>query len=217
MNRFPIVAVACSSGDLEAVSEFLFSLPVACGAAFIVVQHLDSGRETLLAETVAKRTILPVIHAHDGVMLERDHVYLIRANTTLTINGDRIRATPAAIKLHRPADALFNSLAEERGGSVVGVVLSGGGSDGALGIQAIKKAGGTTFAQFPGSARFPSMPICAIETGFVDYVLRPNEIALELTRLCRDAASAARVARCVLPDERNSTPAARPLLTALAL
>ncbi len=198
MDTSPIVAVACSADDLEAVCELLSALPAEYSAAFIVVQHFNSGREKSLAEALAKRTILPVMHAHDGVVAEQDHVYLIPANTTLTMTGRRIRVTPNASKLHHPGDILFSSLAKERGDSAIGVVLSGEGSDGALGIRAIKQGGGTTFAQYPGSARFPGMPISAIETGCVGFVLRPNEIARELTRLSRHATPRASVAGSVL-------------------
>ena len=198
MDTSPIVAVAASADDLEAVSELLSALPADYSAAFIVVQHLNAGRERLLAEALAKRTILPVTLAHDGVVAEQDHVYLTPANTTLTMTGRRIRVTPNAGKLHHPGDILFTSLAKERGDSAIGVVLSGGGSDGSLGIRAIKQGGGTTFAQYPGSARFPSMPICAIETGCVGFVLRPNEIARGLTRLSRHAVPLAGVARSVM-------------------
>jgi two-component system CheB/CheR fusion protein len=108
---------------------------------------------------------------------------VIPPNTTLSMSGDRIRVTPRASGLHHPADILFTSLAEERGDSAIGVVLSGGDSDGTVGIQAIKHGGGITFAQEPTSARFPSMPRNAIATGCVDFVLRPKEIARELARL----------------------------------
>ena len=198
MDTSPIVAVASSADDLEAVSELLSALPADYSAAFIVVQHLNAGRERLLVEALAKRTILPVTLAHDGVVAEQDHVYLTPANTTLTMTSRRIRVTPNAGKLHHPGDILFTSLAKERGDSAIGVVLSGGGSDGALGIRAIRQGGGTTFAQYPGSARFPSMPICAIETGCVGFVLRPNEIARGLTRVSRHAVPLAGVARSVL-------------------
>jgi two-component system CheB/CheR fusion protein len=202
MGQSPVVAIASSAGDLEAVSELLAALPAACGVALVIVQHLDSVRERLLAGPLAKRTMFPVIYAQGGVMPERDHVYVMRANTTLTITGGRFNVTPSASELHRPGDTLFTSLAEDRGDDAIGVVLSGAGSDGALGIQAIRKGGGTTFAQYPGSARFPSMPISAIETGCVDAVLRPNEIAHELMRLSRNAASPADVARrMVLIDD----------------
>jgi two-component system, chemotaxis family, CheB/CheR fusion protein len=210
MDASRIVAVVSSAVDLEAVSELLCALPAECGAAFIIVQHLDSGRERLLAEALAIRTSLPVMQATDGMVAEQNHVYVIPAGTTLTMTGRRIRVTPNSGGPHHPGDILFTSLAKECGDSAIGVVLSGGGSDGALGIQAIKQGGGTTFAQYPGSARFPGMPISAIETGCVGFVLRPNEIARELTRLSRDAASSADVARrAVVIDDNVGLPSRR--------
>lgn len=186
MDMSPVVvAVASSAGDPEAVCELLSALPAECAAAFIIVQHLDAGRERLLYETLATRTILPVMHAHDGAALEQGHVYVIAAGTMPTVAGGCIRSTPKPTGLHHPGDALFTSLAKDRGHDAIGVVLSGEGSDGALGIQAIKRVGGATFVQYPGSARFPSMPINAIETGAVDFVLRPNEMAHELARRSR--------------------------------
>jgi two-component system CheB/CheR fusion protein len=161
MDTFPIVAVASSAGDLEAVSELLSALPAECGAAFIIVQHLDSGREMLLCEALAKRTMLPVVHARDGAVVEQGHVYVITANTALTLTGGRIRVTSNPSGPLHLADILFSSLAKERGHSAIGVVLSGEGSDGALGIQSLKQGGGATLAQHPGSARFPGMPISA--------------------------------------------------------
>jgi two-component system, chemotaxis family, CheB/CheR fusion protein len=194
MDTSPVVvAVASSAGDLEAISELLSALPAECGAAFVIVQHLDSGRERLLFDTLSQRTILPVTRAQDGVVAEPRHVYIITANTTLTMTGGRIRVTPKAGAFDHPADILFASLAQERGDSAIGVVLSGVGSDGAFGVQAIEQRSGATFAQYPGSARFPSMPINAIETGCVRFVLRPNEIAGELTRLSGYASVASSV------------------------
>ena len=183
MDTLPIVAVASSAGDLEAVCELLAALPAECGAAFIIVQTLDSGRERLLVRTLAERTILRVVPARDAMLAEPKHVYVITANTMVTMTRGRIRVAPRASGLHHPGDVLFTSVAEERGDGAIGVVLSGEGGDGALGARAIRQGGGTTLAQYPGSARFPSMPISAIETGCVDFVLRPNEIARELTRL----------------------------------
>ncbi len=183
-----VVAVASSAGDLEAACELLSALPAECGAAFVLVQRLDPGRERLLFETLGSRTILPVICAQDGVVAEPQRVYVMTANTALTITGGRFCVTPNPGGLHHPGDILFASLAQDRGHGAVGVVLSGEGSDGALGIQAIRRAGGATLAQYPGSARFPSMPISAIETGCVDFVLRPNQIAHELARRSRQIA-----------------------------
>lgn len=193
MGSSPVIAVASSAGDLEAVCELLSALPADCAATFIIVQHVDSGREKSLVENLARRTILPVVQARDGAPVEPEHVYVIAANTTLTTDGGRIRVTPNPKGLHHPGDLLFSSLAKDHGHDAIGVVLSGEGSDGALGITAIQRAGGKTFAQYPGSARFPGMPISAIDTGCVELVLRPNELAQELARLSGLAVAAAGV------------------------
>ncbi len=184
---FPIVAIAASAGGLEAVSELLAALPSETGMAFVVVQHLDPGHESLLTEILSKKTSLSVQQVHDGMRVEADHVYVIPPNTSLTLVDEHLRLTtrPSGRGGHRPADILFRSLAEARASSAIGVVLSGGDSDGALGIQAIKDRGGITFAQEPASARFPGMPHHAIETECVDFVLRPPQIAHELVRLGR--------------------------------
>lgn len=185
MDSSPIVvAVACSGGGLDAVSELLSALSPQCAATFILVRHLDPVREGLLLKTLSHSTILPVLRAQDDVATQQRHVYVMTANTTLTVTADRIRVTLKAGGDHHPGDILFTSLAEERGQGAIGVVLCGEGSDGACGIQAIRQSGGATLAQHPGSARFPSMPINAIETRCVDFVLRPDEIARESARLC---------------------------------
>lgn len=192
MDAFPIVAVASSSGDLEAVAELFSALPPAWDQTFVIVQHFDSRRRHMpLSDALAGKTSHPVVLIHDGVVPDRGHIYVTRANDTLTIMDGRIQVSPGVKAQQGPADALFTSLAANRGAGAIGIVLSGGGSDGAVGIQAIKKAGGLTFAQYPGSARFPSMPLSAIDTGYVEFVLRPNEIAHELTRLRQDAAALA--------------------------
>ena len=189
MDLVPLVAVASSAGDLQAVVELLSALPEEWDEAFVIVQHFDPRRRDVpLDDALAKRTSHPVVLARDGVVPERGHIYVMRANVILTVIDGLIKVNPGATALTGPGDALFTSLAADRGSRAIGIVLSGGGSDGALGIQDIKKAGGATFAQYPGSARFPSMPISAIETGCVGSVLRPNEIAHELSRL-RDIAA----------------------------
>lgn len=184
---FPIVGIDASAGGLEAVSELLAALPSQSGVAFILVQHLDPDHESLLTELLAKRATMPVIQAQEGLAIEPGHVYVISPNTTLTVGDQRLHflARPSAPSWHMPVDALLKSLATDRGDASIGVILSGADSDGALGIEAIKHEGGITFAQEPTHARFPSMPRSAIETGCVDFVLRPREIARELVRLVR--------------------------------
>jgi two-component system CheB/CheR fusion protein len=183
MDTFPLVVVASSAGDLEPIVELLSALPARGDQAFIIVQHSDSDlRYIPLNDALAKRVSQTVALAQDGVLPKRSHVYVLRSDAEVTIIDGLISVMPAAHARHHPADVLFASVAADRGSRAIGVVLSGAGSDGALGVCAIKGTGGITFAQYPGSARFPSMPISAIETRCVGWVLRPNEIALELTR-----------------------------------
>ncbi|MGH8218511.1 MAG: chemotaxis protein CheB, partial [Steroidobacteraceae bacterium] len=181
---FPIVAIGASAGGLEAVSELLAALPSKSGMAYVVVQHLDPGHESLLAELLGKKTAMPVEPVHDGIEIQANHVYVIPPNASLTVNAERLHLAPRVTdRPHHPADIFFTSLAEARGDTAIGIVLSGGDSDGSLGVQAIKHNGGITFAQEPASARFPNMPNNAIETDCVDFVLRPGDIARELGRL----------------------------------
>jgi len=187
-----IVGVACFAGDVAAPAELVSPLPADCGAAFIFVQQLSTGRGRLLAEALAKRTTLPVMYAQEGLVAEHGHIYVIPPDSMPTMTRGCIRLAPAAGEIDCPADGLFTSLAKEFGDKAIGVVLSGGGSDRALGIRAIRQAGGTTFAQYPGSARFPNLPISAIDTGCVDFVLRPNEIAHEVMRISRHKEEALR-------------------------
>jgi two-component system, chemotaxis family, CheB/CheR fusion protein len=192
-----IIAVASDAGDLDAVSELLFALPDECAAAIIVVQHFDAGRAKSLAAVIGRQSSIPVTLAHDGAEPERNHVYLLPDSATLEVPGGRICVPKKSNPIDYPGDALFTSLAQLRGACSVGVVLSGTGADGARGVRAIKRSGGVTFAEHPGSARLPSMPISAIETGCVDFVLRPYEIARELARLGGLFEASARSPACV--------------------
>jgi len=182
-----IVGVGASAGGLEAVAELLGALPAVTGMAYIVVQHLDPKHESLLSEILAKKTAIPVSAAQSGQIVQPDHVYVIPPDVTLTVRGGRISLTPRA-STHEPplpVDVLFKSLADEYGDAAIGVVLSGGGSDGSAGIRALRMAGGITLAQTPETARFADMPRHAIETGCVDLTMRPAEIATELVRLAQ--------------------------------
>jgi two-component system CheB/CheR fusion protein len=138
-------------------------------------------------EILSKRAGFPVEEAREGVKILSDRLYVIAPNTTLTIGGDvlHLRSRDPAERPHRPVDVLFHSLAQQRGSNAIGIILSGSGSDGAKGIQAIKQAGGITFAQDESSALFFGMPSYAIKIGCVDFILDPKEIAQELIRISR--------------------------------
>jgi two-component system CheB/CheR fusion protein len=154
--------------------------------AYVFVQHLDPGHASHLAKILSKRAALPVEEAREGEIFP-DHLYVIIPNITLTItsHGLHLRSRDLAERPHRPIDTLFRSLAEKRGPNVIGVILSGSGSDGAKGVQAIKKAGGITFAEEENSASFFGMPNSAIQTGCVDFILNPCDIARGLIDISR--------------------------------
>ena len=181
-----MVGIGASAGGLEALGELFGAVP-ATGMAFIVVQHLDPTHESLLAEILARKTAMAVSLATAGEAVKPDHVYVIPADALLTVREGRIELTRRSSAPERPfpVDLLFSSLALAYGDGAIGVVLSGADADGSLGLREIKHAGGFTFAQQPESARFPTMPMHAIQTGCVDLVLRPKEIAGELARLSR--------------------------------
>src|SRR5678815_4082812 len=199
---FRVVGIGASAGGLDAISELLGALPPRSGLACIVVQHLDPHHESRLPEILARTVSVPVAAPVAGELLQADHVYVIPPNATLTVADKRFRLEQRpAFERHLPVDALLKSLAVDYTGDAIGVILSGGDSDGSLGIQAIKHEGGIVFAQDPDSARFGDMPRHAIETGFVDRVLSPKEIASELVRLSRQPSSSDAASGSVIAEE----------------
>ncbi len=186
-DRTPIVGIGASAGGIEALSALFEALPPDTGLAFVIVQHLDRTHASFLTEILANATRMKVSAAEDGKPVERNHLYVITPNTTLAIAGGRMTVKPRGddSRVHLPVDVLFGSLAESIGKRAIGVVLSGTGSDGTLGLQAIKSKGGITFAQDDATAKFYGMPGSAIASGAVDYVLPPRDIARELERIAR--------------------------------
>jgi two-component system, chemotaxis family, CheB/CheR fusion protein len=182
---FTMVGIGASAGGLEAISELLGGIAPLSGMAFLVVQHLAPSRPSLLSELLSKRTAMTVVEAVDGMVIEIDHVYVIPPNTSMSIAQCHIRLRPRGETLGppMPVDDLFDSLARELGVGAIGVILSGNGSDGALGLQAIQAGGGITFAQDTASAGHGSMPRAAIGLGCVDSVLAPRDIATEIARI----------------------------------
>ncbi len=175
---FPVVAIGASAGGLEAFGEFFNAMPADSGMAFILIQHLPPDRESMIAEILSKRTTMPVAQVQDGMPVQPNHVYVIRPGHTLTIKdgvlhlGKRVE-TPGH---SRPVDDFFKSLAEEQRERAIAIIMSGMGSNGAAGAQAIKAVGGMCIAQDPDSAQFPSMPRHLIDAGYADYILRPPDM-----------------------------------------
>jgi two-component system CheB/CheR fusion protein len=183
---FPIVGIGASAGGLESIFALFAGIPASTGMAYLFVQHLDPSHASHLAKILSNSAALPVEEAREGEIFP-DHLYVIIPNITLTISGHvlHLRSRDPAERPHRPIDILFRSLAEKRGPNIIGVVLSGSGSDGAKGIQAIKEAGGVTFAEGENSASFFGMPRSAIQTGCVDFILNPRDIAQGLIGISR--------------------------------
>jgi two-component system CheB/CheR fusion protein len=183
-----IVGIGASAGGLEAFTELLSHLPDDTGMAFVLIQHLDPSHESHLTELLSKASRMPVSELKDETRAEPNHVYVMPPRSNLGI-ADGVLLTPArpASGRNMPIDAFLRSLAADRGGRAIGVVLSGTASDGTLGLQAIKAAGGATFAQEVRTAKFDSMPRSAIAAGVVDFVLPPAGIARQLVAIARDS------------------------------
>jgi two-component system CheB/CheR fusion protein len=178
----PIVGMGASAGGLEAFQAFFSSMPADSGMAFVLVQHLDPRHETLMPELLARHTPMPVQLVADDTPVRVNHVYVIPPNATLTIDECNLRVTgPDRSRGRRmPIDRFFRSLAEDQGDDAVGIVLSGTGTDGALGLTAIKEHGGLTLVQAPGTARYDAMPRSAVLTGRADHVLPVEEMPARL-------------------------------------
>ena len=155
--------------------------------AFVFVQHLDPTHETVLTDLLSKATRMPTSQVEDGTPVRPDHVYVIPPNHSLTISGGilHLGSRDKTHGRHLPIDTFLASLADDQGARAIGVILSGTGSDGAVGLRAIKSAGGVTFAQDERSAQHAGMPHSAVVAGAVDLVLPAGEIAAELARIAR--------------------------------
>jgi two-component system CheB/CheR fusion protein len=181
---FPIVAIGASAGGLEAVRELLTNLSPNTGMSYVYIQHLSPDHESMLSTLLGRATEMPVLEAKDKLIIERNNVYIIPPNKEMYILDGvlRLNARPERPTLSMPINRFFISLAEKQKQGAIGIVLSGNASDGALGLRAIKSAGGFTFAQ-DTTAKFNSMPKSAVAEGAVDLVLPPKKIAKELERL----------------------------------
>lgn len=188
-STFPIVGIGASAGGLEALKGVLRFLPNDAGMAYVVVQHLDPKHESLLPDLLARATRMQVHEAREDMEVFANQVYVIAPNTDMTLAQDMLQLVPRteARGQHLSIDTFLRSLAESRASRAMGVILSGMAADGTLGLQAIKAAGGMTFAQDPASAQFAGMPQSAITAGCVDFVGSPEAIARELTRIGRHA------------------------------
>ena len=181
---FYIVGMGASAGGLEAFEKFFRNTPEDSGMAFVLVSHLDPGHISILAELLQKCSKMQVIQVQDGMKVQPNSVYVIPPNRDMAILHGTLQLiepnVPRGLRL--PIDYFLRSLAEDQGERAIGIILSGAGTDGTLGLRAIKGEMGMAMVQDPNSAKYNSMPSSAIETGLMDYILPPEEMPKQLIR-----------------------------------
>jgi two-component system CheB/CheR fusion protein len=201
--RTPVVGIGASAGGLAAAEAFFRGLPASPGMAFVVIQHLAPDHESEMAELLQNHTALLVAQAEDGQRVEANHVYTIPPGRQLTVDNGVLRLSPAAGRrghVQSPIDLFFRSLATDQGSEATCVILSGTGTDGTLGLRAIKEAGGLTLVQAPADAEYDGMPRSAVGTGLADIVGPAAELAERLVEF-RDSADLIDV-----PEEPGALP-----------
>jgi hypothetical protein len=169
---FPVVGIGASAGGLEALEHFLARVPRNSGMAFVIIQHLDPTRKGIMPELLQRATGMKVIQVKDRTVVQPDRVYVIPPNKDMSILHGVLHllepASPRGLRL--PIDFFLRSLAQDRQEHSIGVILSGMGSDGTLGLRAIKEKAGVVLVQDPATAKFDGMPRSAIDAGLADIV-----------------------------------------------
>lgn len=183
-DNFPIVGIGASAGGLGAFEAFFSGIPanINPGVAFVLIQHLDPKHKSMLTDLISRYTNLPVYEITDNMEVKPNCVFVIPPNKDLLFQGGSLHLIePLEPHGHRmPIDFFFRSLAEEKEDQAIGIVLSGTGSDGTLGIRSIKAEGGMIMAQNPDTSEYDSMPRSVIDTGLADYILTPKEMPAHL-------------------------------------
>lgn len=186
---FPVVGIGASAGGIPALLRFFEQLPAKSGMAFVVILHLSPRHESGVANVLASATSVPVTQVLSPTPIERDHIYVISPNSELTMNDGYLRVNESRRPRgrHVAIDLFFRTLADVHRQRAIGIVLSGTGSDGAVGLSSVKEKGGITLAQLPEDAEYDGMPRAAIETGAVDMVLPAAEMPERLMHLWANA------------------------------
>jgi two-component system CheB/CheR fusion protein len=181
-GAFRIVGIGASAGGLEAFEQFFGNVPSDTGMAFVIVQHLDPTGHSAMPQILSRFTKMRIEVAENGVRVKPNSIYLLPPNKSMGIQNGALYlqepARPPGLRL--PIDFFFRSLAKEMGPDAIGIILSGTGTDGTLGLRAIKAELGTVFVQDPESARYDGMPLSAIDTGLADFILEPGEMPEKL-------------------------------------
>ncbi|MEN8885769.1 MAG: chemotaxis protein CheB, partial [Winogradskyella sp.] len=180
--EIPVVGLGASAGGLEALEKFFSSMPINTGLAFVIVQHLDPDHKSILVELIQRHTLMIVSQIENGDEIEPNRVYIIPPGFELKLINNKLmlgeQIKPRGLRL--PIDAFLKSLAEDKKDKAIGIILSGTGTDGTLGLRAIKAENGFTFVQSPENSKYDGMPVSAISTGIVDHILDADKMAQKL-------------------------------------
>ncbi|WP_035456733.1 CheR family methyltransferase [Algoriphagus terrigena] len=187
-QQFPVVGVGASAGGLDAFKRFIDAIPEKSGMAYVLVQHLSPNHESALTEILQKISKIPVLEITDDAKIEVDTVYVIPSNKIITTTDGILKLSSRdSVKTNLIIDVFFMSLAVIRDSFAIGVVLSGSGSDGTVGLKMIREYGGITVAQDQESAAFGDMPLSAVNSKVVDFVLPPEKIPGHLIQINRNS------------------------------
>ncbi|MWV28955.1 CheR family methyltransferase [Aurantiacibacter rhizosphaerae] len=183
----PIVGIGASAGGLEALNELVGAIPSNSGIAYVIVQHLSPDHVSMMDQLLANHTQLPIKKIEDGMRAQADTIYVLPSGPWVTTQHDilYLHDRDPSQALRTPIDKFLESLAEDKGAQAFAVILSGTGTDGTLGVRAVKAAGGFAIVQKSDSAQFPGMPDSAAATGLVDFTLPPRRIPERLIDIVR--------------------------------
>jgi len=186
MKNFPIVCVGGSAGGLDAYIRLLKNLPPDMGVAIVIVNHITL-MPTQLHEVLPRFTSMPVELITENLLIEPNHVYIIPANRDLHVDGEVFQLRPISKPRGWPdvITVFLKSLTQYWDGKLIAVIVSGYDGDGAAALRGIKEVGGITIAQKPDTAGQPDMPESAIDSGCIDFVLSPEDIAKEIVRIAQ--------------------------------
>ncbi|MEQ8238458.1 MAG: chemotaxis protein CheB [Cyclobacteriaceae bacterium] len=178
----PVVGIGASAGGLEALEKLFLTIPADTGLAFVIIQHLDPDHKSVLSDLMRRYTEMKVLQIEDGVIIQANTVYIIPPGADLSLKGNKLLLSPRSkVGASRLAiDGFFTTLAHEKKDKAIGIILSGTGTDGTLGVRAIKSENGIVFVQNPKNAKYDGMPVSAISTGIVDHILDADKILEKL-------------------------------------
>ncbi len=188
-----VVGIGASAGGVEALRDFFRNMPTDTGMAFVIVQHISPDYKSLMDQILQRDTAMPIERVEDHVAMTADTIYLIPSGVDMVVSHGYLRLEQAHISrrgIHLPINTFLQSLAEDYADRAIGIILSGTGSDGAIGIRAIKEAEGLVLVQSPETSQFDGMPQSAIQTGDIDVICAPDMMPQTLCKLVADASPA---------------------------